>query len=486
MRFNGLATVAAAALVVAAPAMAQEAGSAPQAQVFAKLSDAEAIKRIDAVIAEIKARPEFVGLSVAVARGDRLLVDRGVGMADVEWNQPADAKAPFRIGSLTKQFTAAAIMKLVEQGKVTLDDPISKYVPDFDTEGHTVTIRQLLNHTSGIPNYTAQPGFMAKQAPLDLSDRDLLKTIAGVPFDFDPGTKWAYSNTNYYLLGMIVAKASGRSYADFMQDAFFEPLGLTHTRYGDMHDIVPERVQGYEYDPNAHRLRNATAISMNVPGAAGALISTAGDLVRWQIALTGGRAVSPASFQQMIGATIATGDGVNKYGFGLLVNQANGRRRIWHNGGINGFNSILIWLPDDGLRIAVISNEIALPSDAVAGRIVAALTSDKPPPPLRTAAAPGNAAALRRFIEDQVKGTTDFSTMTQTMADLVRAHPEGKTMFTAWGPIKAITFVSVDLNGMDTYRVEFTSGPPVLFDIFRDESGKIAALSFRPAAPPAP
>lgn len=483
MRFGSLAAVAVAAPIVAAPAMAQEAAPAPQAQVFAKLNDAEAIRRVDGVIAEIEARPEFVGLSVAVARGDRLLVDRGAGIADLEWNQPADAKTPFRIGSITKQFTAAAIMKLVERGKVGLDDPISKYVPDFDTEGHTVTIRQLLNHTSGIPNYTAQPAFAAK-APLDLSDEDLLKTIAGVPFDFDPGTKWAYSNTNYYLLGMVVAKAVGKPYAEFMDDEFFKPLGLTHTRYGSLRDIVPQRAQGYEYDPASGRIHNAAAISMNVPGGAGALISTAGDLVRWQIALANGRAVSPGSFQQMIGSTVDVGDGVNKYGFGLMVGESGGQRRIWHNGGINGFNSMLMWLPDEGLRVAVISNDIALPSDAIAGRIVAALTSAEPLPPLRTTADPGGAAAVRKFIEDQVNGTTDFSTMSPQLADLVRAHPEGKAMFTAWGPIKAISFVAVDLGGMDTYRVEFTSGPPVLFNILRTPDGKIGSLSFRPLSPP--
>jgi CubicO group peptidase (beta-lactamase class C family) len=185
--------------------MAQVAAQPAQEQVFGKLSDAEVARRVQAVVDRYKARPEFAALSVAVARGDRLIVDEGVGIADLEWNAPADARTEMRIGSVTKQFTAAAIMKLHEQGKIGLDDSLAKYLPDFDTEGHTVTIRQLLTHTSGIPNYTSQPGFFAKQAPLDLSDNELLATIKGVPFDFEPGTKWAYSNTNFYLLGMIVA-----------------------------------------------------------------------------------------------------------------------------------------------------------------------------------------------------------------------------------------------------------------------------------------
>ncbi len=221
------------AVISRAAAQAQEPpAAAGETQVFTGLSDAEVAARVQAAVDRYKARPEFVGLSVAVARGDRVIVDEGVGTADLEWNAPADANTPFRIGSVTKQFTAAAIMKLHEQGKIGLDDSIAKYLPDFDTEGHTVTIRQLLTHTSGIPNYTAQPNFMTKFAPRDLSNDELLAAIKGVPFDFEPGAKWQYSNTNFYLLGMIVAKLSGESYADYMRQAFFDPLGLTHTRYG--------------------------------------------------------------------------------------------------------------------------------------------------------------------------------------------------------------------------------------------------------------
>jgi CubicO group peptidase (beta-lactamase class C family) len=476
--------VAAGSPAYAQRASRQAAEAVPGTAVFASLSDAEIARRVQMAVRRYEARPEFVGLSVAVARGDHLIVDEGVGIADLEWKAPTDAKSPFRIGSLTKQFTAAAIMKLREQGKIGLDDPLSKYLPDFDTKGHTVTIRQLLTHTSGIPNYTAQPGFFAQEAPLDLTDQQVLATIQGVPLDFDPGAKWEYSNTNYYLLGMIVAKLSGMAYADYLQQAFFRPLGLTHTRYGATAPIIPERAQGYSYLPATHEHLNSAAISMNVPGGAGALISTAGDLVRWQIALTGGRAVTAASYHEMIASAVPTGQGDGRYGFGLGIGTQLGHQVISHSGGINGFNSVLSYVPDIGLRIAVISNSDALPSDAVGNDIFATLTSDKPLPPFRTTPQPGAEAALRKFIEDQVNDRIDYSTMTQPMADLVRAHPEGKAMFTAWGPIKAITFVGVDVGGMDTYRVEFTSGPPVLFDIFRNDDGKIASLRFRPAAPP--
>jgi CubicO group peptidase (beta-lactamase class C family) len=206
---------------------------------------------------------------------------------------------------VTKQFTAAAIMKLVEQGKIGLDDPLAKYVPDFDTGGRTVTIRQLLNHASGIPNYTNLEFIKIAGKP-DLTREDVLRLVSGKPFDFQPGTGWQYSNTNYFLLGLIVEKLSGQSYADFLQRTFFGPLGLKRTRY-DSGTPVPDSAQGYSFNPADGTLRKADPVNMVGPFAAGALASTAGDLLRWQIALTKGRAVSPASFQQMTSSTVKTG-----------------------------------------------------------------------------------------------------------------------------------------------------------------------------------
>jgi D-alanyl-D-alanine carboxypeptidase len=485
---KSLSLFAVALLAIASPTAAQPAqpsatsAAVNDAKFFAGLSDAAIAKRVQAVVDRYKARPEFAALSVAVARGDHLIVDEGVGIADLEWKAPADAKTEMRIGSVTKQFTAAAIMKLHEQGKIGLDDSIDRYLPDFDTEGHTVTIRQLLTHTSGIPNYTAQPDFMSKYAPRDLSDKELLATIKGVPFDFEPGTKWQYSNTNFYLLGMIVAKVSGMSYADYMQRTLFGPLGLTHTRYGAMAPIIPERARGYSYDFANHELLNAVPLSMNVPGGAGALVSTAGDLLRWQIALTGGRAVTPASYREMIDSAVPTGQGDGRYGFGLGIGKTNGHEVVSHNGGINGFNSVLSYMPDLGLRVAVISNSEVMFSDMVSNDIFAALTSDKPLPPLRSTAQPGGEAFLRTLIAQEANGTIDYSTMTQPMADVVRAHP-AQAMFKAWGAITKVTYVATGLTGLDVYRVDFDSGASVVFNIALTPDGKLATMIFIPAAP---
>lgn len=478
-----LAMLAPALVVAATQTQAQAQESAkPEAQAFAKLGDDEVKRRVGAVIDEIATHPEFVGLSVAVARGDRLIVDRGYGIADLEWNAPVDASTIFRIGSMTKQFTAAAILKLVEQGKLGLDDPLSRYVPEFDTGGRVVTIRQMLNHTSGIPEHTTQPGFFAKLAPLNLSDAELLQLVSGKPFDFEPGAGWRYSNTNYYLLGMVIAKASGRPYAAFMQDEFFTPLGLAHTRYGSESEIIPHRAQGYAFDPNTGSHSNDAAISMNTPGAGGALVSSAGDLVRWQIALTNGRAIRPASFEQMIASPVQMEQSTALYGFGLMVDHRDGQRVITHGGGINGFGGVLSWLPDSGLRVAVISNSEALSGGVVERRIIAALTSDEPPAP-RTTPRPGSEAALRKFISDIVAGTPDYATMSPLGADATRAMlPQLQQIYKDLGPLRSLTFTEVTLLDFDSYRAEFANGAAV-YTIRLAPDGTIAMMNYRPVPP---
>jgi D-alanyl-D-alanine carboxypeptidase len=474
MALRVFVTIAAVAAAAASPAQAQ----------VAELSQAEIAERVRAAVEQVIARPDAVGLSVAVARGDEIIVDAGFGKADLEWNMPADENAVFRIGSVTKQFTAAAIMKLAEQGKLSLDDSLSGYVREFDTGGRRVTIRQLLNHTSGVPSYTSQPEFMSKFAPRELSDEELLTIVAGVDFDFEPGEKWNYSNTGYYLLGMVAAKASGKPFGAFLRDEFFEPLGLSRTYYGADRAIVPHRAQGYEYHAGSREFANDEPISMNVPGAAGAMWSTAGDLIRWQIALTEGRAVSPASYDEMIGSTAPTGQGDTRYGFGLMVSGEGEGLRITHGGGIPGFNSTLSYLPAQGLRTAVISNSDGIPATVVEEQIIAALTSQEPIAASRSTPQPGAEDAVRKLITDVANGEPDYSTMSDQLAGATRAQlPMLQQTFAGLGAIRSVTFSGVDLRGADTYRVEMENGA-LDFSIILDADGKVAMANLRPVSTP--
>jgi CubicO group peptidase (beta-lactamase class C family) len=446
--------------------------------------DSDIDARVQQVIDRVRGRAEMVGLSVAVGRGSRLLAEHGVGVADIESGAPANAQTIFRIGSITKQYTAAGIMKLVERGKLGLDDDLRRHVTAFDTGGRTVTIRQLLNHTSGIPSYTSQPTFFAEGSSRDLSHEQLLGFVKGVPFDFEPGKGWNYSNTGYYLLGMVIEAVDGRPYARFVQEEFFTPLGLTRTRYGSEREVIRNRAQGYGIDPATGRQVNDALISMNTPGAAGALSASAGDLVRWQIALTQGRAITAASFDAMIGSSVPNLQGRGSYGFGLEISERDGRRRVSHGGGIPGFNSQLIWLPDEDVHVAVVSNSEALPSGVVAELLIRAATSSAPLPDERTTAAPGSEAALRRLVAGVIKGEPDYDAMSPQFAAVTRQQlPMMQRHLQSLGPLESVTFASVDLQGADIYNLRFAKGP-LIVRIALGEQDKIVGANVRQGVAP--
>lgn len=329
-------------------------------------TDEAMIARIDALAAKALAHPGAAGLSVAVARGDLVILSKGYGKADLENSVPATEGSVFRIASVTKQFTAAAILRLAERGKLSLDDDFTRYV-EFPTSGKTITIRHLLSHTSGIKSYTDAPGFFDSGVARDLPPERVLDSVRGLPLDFEPGSQWAYSNTNYHLLGMIIEKVSGVTYARFMQDEFFTPLNLTHTRFDVASEIIPGRARGYGVINGA--AANASYLSMTIPYAAGGLLSTAGDLVRWQLALVGGRVVSADSYKAMTSRAALSDGSFAAYGFGLFMSEVDGHPNFMHEGGIPGFNAILVYFPKEKLSIAVISNSPAASAGQVAAEI---------------------------------------------------------------------------------------------------------------------
>jgi len=309
-----------------------------------------------------------VGLSVAVAVGDEMLVAEGYGLAEKEHGVAADADTLFRIGSITKQFTAAAVMRMVERGKIELDADMRTYLPDFDTGEHTVTVRQLLTHTSGIPSYTSLGPEWERTIPLELTHAELMGLVEGKPFDFPSGSAFRYDNSGYYLLGMILEEVGGKPYAELVQTEFFGPLGLERSRYDSNVDLIPNRAQGYQTVEDA--VANDGLIGMSQPGAAGALISTAKELVLWQRALVGGMVVGLDSYVEMTTPhTLADGSKTG-YGFGLGIREQDGSTVISHGGGINGFNSILSYWVEEDLSIAVISNCEGFPATSLQEQIV--------------------------------------------------------------------------------------------------------------------
>ncbi len=313
--------------------------------------DREAAQTAIRDLAEAALADRAIGLSVAVAYGDEFVLNDGFGLANIEHDVAVDADTTFRIGSITKQVTAAMAMRLVESGEIGLDDPITKFV-SYPVGSYEVTVRHLLTHTSGIKSYTGIDSVMSTIA-LDRSHDELLAFVREEPFDFAPNDAYLYNNTGYYLLGMILENVTGKAYDELVADLASE-LKLERTTNGSNARIIANRAQGYEMQGG--ELVNARLIAMTQPFAAGAMLSSAGDLVRWQRALIGGDVVSDASYAAMITPHVLNDGSATTYGFGLGLGEDQGDTVVQHGGGIFGFNSMLSYYPDTDVSISVISN----------------------------------------------------------------------------------------------------------------------------------
>jgi CubicO group peptidase (beta-lactamase class C family) len=296
---------------------------------------------------------KVVGLSIGVASGDEVLVAEGFGLASVELNVPATANTVYRIGSITKEFTAAAVLILVEDGRIHLDAPLTEYLPDYPIHGCSFTIRQLLQHTSGVPDFTRLPNYR-QERPLDVSRDQVLNRFQNLPLEFQPGEKHRYCNSGYFLLGMVVEQASGKSYREFVENRLFRKLGMRQTYCDSSSTIIPQRAAGYSRWGGA--LRNAPHIGLSQTVGAGNIASTATDLILWQRGLVTHRLLRTESAQLMTTrGKLNNGKSFN-YGFGIRIASLDSHKVIRHGGGISGFRSDLAYYPDSGLTIAVVAN----------------------------------------------------------------------------------------------------------------------------------
>ena len=285
---------------------------------------------------------------VLVAKKGEIIFRRAFGLANREWAIPNTPETRFRIGSITKQFTAAAILCLTERGKLSVHDWLGQHLPDVPDSWHDVTIHQLLTHTSGIPSYTNLPDFLSRISLEERTPREIMELTSGQALEFPPGERFCYSNTGYVLLGSVVERISGQTYATFLKDEFFQPLGMVDSGYDHTSKIVERRADGYTCIGG--KWRHARFIAMSLPYAAGGLYSTADDLYRWSQALMKGDVIGPASLQEMLH------DHGQGYGYGWFVGSVDGRRFVHHGGAINGFLGTLDLHPDDDLTVIVLAN----------------------------------------------------------------------------------------------------------------------------------
>jgi len=366
---------------------------------------ADFAQRVDAIAQKTLARP-VAGISIAVARNGTIEFARGYGSANLEHSVPVTPETRFHICSISKNILAAVLVQLGEQGKLDLDDDVTKYVQEAPTHGKRVTVRQLLNHTSGMYSFTSLPD-AADNEPRDLDHAQVLALFRDKPFVFEPGTSWRYDNSAFYIAGMVVERVTKQDYGTYVRDRLFQPLGMTSAGLCYARAIVPHLASGYEVEGG--KLVNAAPISWKLPFAAGAVCMTASDLVKWQEAVDDGRVISKAALQMMRTPTTLSDGTPIDYGLGTRIGSLDGHRVFGHTGSGGGFNAILEDFPDDHLIVVVLTNSgAAFPTAAAVAR--AALASSPPRPvdlPLTSeeaAALPGtfdsDEGPIEQFVRD--------------------------------------------------------------------------------------
>lgn len=405
------------------------------------------VARIDSLLSVPITAGRIAGASVAVVKGRDTILIKGYGWADLDLEVPTPPNAIYEVGSVTKQFTTAAVLQLAEQGKLSLDDDLTKYLPDYPAQGRRISIRRLMDHTSGIKGYTeiaeARSLFMMK-----LSKDSIVGVFSRRPFEFEPGDALVYNNSAYFLLGLIVEKVAGMSYEDYLQKNLLDRVGMSSSSYCSESAIVKRKVRGYNSGPRG--LMKAFQQDHAWPYAAGSLCSTAGDLIAWLRELhQGGQVVTRSAYRELI--TPGTlNDGTRlRYAKGLSVVDEDGRRMISHGGGISGFVSETRYYPAADLAVVVLFNTAGGADPSEAARGIARIVLGPPPPPPAGVAYPADLAELAGRYRGVGRGApVDLSLVVEGAGLKVR---QGN------GPLRELRYAGDDVfhgtSGRDRYRI---------------------------------
>ena len=360
------------ALVIAAAWL-----SAAHASVLAQ----DKAAKIDELMKAYNSYRQFNG-AVLVAENGKVIFKKGYGLANMEWNIPVEPDTKFRLGSITKQFTSMLVLQLVQEGKIKPEGKLTDYLPDYRKDtGDRITIHQLLNHTSGIPSYTGMPNFFKDVSRNPYSVSDFVKKYASGDLEFEPGTKWNYNNSGYFLLGAIVERVTGKPYEQVLKERILDPVGMKNTGYDHQETILAKRASGYEKRPGGYV--NAPYLDMSLPYAAGSLYSTVDDLYLWDQALYTDKLLSPQLKELMFKP------GLSNYAYGWVVQKgplgAQGEpvTIIQHGGGINGFNTLITRLPESKNLIVLLNSTGGTKLQDMSQKIAAILFGKPYKAPLR-------------------------------------------------------------------------------------------------------
>tara|TARA_B110000902_G_scaffold241275_1_gene291449 strand:- start:24 stop:1676 length:1653 start_codon:yes stop_codon:yes gene_type:complete len=340
---------------------------------FFTLSQAQSLEsKIDKIL-RTQFKTNETGVSALVAKDGNVIYRKAFGKADLELDVNMTSKNVFEVGSITKQFTSVAILMLLEEGKLSLDDEITKFIPTYPTNGKKITIHHLLTHTSGIKSYTSMQRF-GEVMTIDETPLKFIDFFKNEPMDFDPGEKYLYNNSGYFILGYIVEKISGISYPKFIQERIFDAIDMKSSYYGSHKKLIKNRASGYQ---KGAEFSNAQYISLTLPYAAGSIMSNVDDMLKWQTAITNNVFLKKATIDKAFtNYTLINGDKIN-YGYGWSINEINDVSTIEHGGAIPGYLSMGVFVPSKNIYVILFSN-CGCQSPTNTALEIAALAMDKP------------------------------------------------------------------------------------------------------------
>lgn len=407
---------------------------------------------VDDVVNREMKRAGIPGLSLAIIRDGKLVRKQAYGVADLELNAPAQADDLYEIGSMTKQFTAFLTLMLVEEGKIGLDDPISKYIDGTPATWSKVTIRHMLNQNSGLPEYVTVPGI----GLMDDYDRDKwMKGVTPLPLDFQPGETWAYSNTNFALLGWVIEKAAGKPYTELMTERVLKPLGMDHTRFENVNDVIPRRSHGYLPQPGAPMLRvegmKGTAIQSD-----GTLLSNVEDLAKWDAALLERKLLKAESYRLLWSPGKLNSGRVRYYGMGWMLSSPGTKPSVYHPGASVGYGGCITRYEDPHVTVVVLTNLYSGAPEVISRRVAEAYDpallpeipkETKDPNPDRT-------KRVRETLEKLGAGTADPASMEpELIAPLQTARAKMFPQFRDFTKIEQLNYSAESKQGDDTMLV---------------------------------
>jgi len=439
----------------------------------------EITARVDEYVEREQRLQRIPGISLAVIKDGQVILAKGYGLANVEHHVPTKPETIFQSGSVGKQFTATAVMMLVEDGKLSLDDKISKYFGDAPAAWQNITVRHLLTHTAGTTDYPSDFDFRR-----DYTEAEMLKRAETIPLAFQPGEKWSYSNLGYVVLGILIHKVSGKFYGDFLQERIFQPMGMSTARIISEADIVPNRSGGYVLVNGELKNQQWVSPTLNTT-ADGALYLTVWDMAKWDAALYTEKLLHKASLDQMW-TPVKLNDGKTQpYGFGWGLGEVRGHHLIEHGGAWQGFKSHIARYVDDKLTVVVFANLAQANPARIAHGIAALYNPDLAPvPPAAIEDKEPDVTALAKKVWQQlVDGSLDSQLFdTEAWLEISRNVNTARDFLNSLGPINSMELIehsTQDVKRLYRYRLKFAS-IDLVYAVVLTKEGKIAGLRLQP------